>query len=44
MTACRMTHDLRAITVDDDFLCLGEPKVRINKGPILNGYGAMGIF
>jgi len=39
-----MTHDLRAITAYDDFLCLGDPKERINKGPLLNGYGAMGIF
>jgi hypothetical protein len=39
-----MTHDLTAITVDDDFQRLGDPKVRINKGPILNGYIAMGIL
>lgn len=44
MTACRVTHDSRAVTVHDDFLRLGDPKVRINKGPILNGYVAMGIF
>jgi len=39
-----MTHDLRAITVDNDFLRLGDPKVHTNKGPILNGFSAMGIF
>lgn len=39
----QVTHDLRAITVDD-FLRLGDLKVHINKGPIINGYGAMGIF
>jgi hypothetical protein len=44
MTARRMIHDSRAITVDDDFLHLGDPKVHINKGPILIGYVAMGIF